>query len=305
MSKQRERRNRNRQQQTQFRWLIVTGFVLLLAAVVWLVFSNRQSENSGARSVSRLTTADFHSLAFSVTEPDTVFFGHHGGFLVSRNGGQDWSPTPLSNADAMALALPASDPQIMYAAGHGVFFKSIDGGRSWDSVGTNLPGTDIHGFTVDPENADHVYAHVVGFGIFGSQDGGSIWTQLSNAVPPSTFNLAVGGDSQTLYTAAGEAGLLRSTDGGRTWSGISEVPDEGAIAVVYALTSGRLYVSTLGDQAGLYVSGDDGQTWTPAGLMGTFLAIAVSPIDPDHLIVVNENGEVFASRDNGLSWPGQ
>ncbi|MEO7840819.1 MAG: hypothetical protein ABIU06_15870, partial [Anaerolineales bacterium] len=66
--------------------------------------------------------------------------------------------------------------------------------------------------------------------------------------------------------------------------------------------SGRLYVSTLGDQAGLYVSEDGGQTWTVAGLKSTILAIAVSPLDPDHIIAVNDQGEVFASRDSGLTW---
>jgi photosystem II stability/assembly factor-like uncharacterized protein len=193
----------------------------------------------------------------------------------------------------------------MYAAGHDVLFKSTDGGNTWEAIGTNLPGTDIHGFTVDPQNANHVYAHVVGYGIFGSLDGGTNWMQLSSAIPSSTFNLTVGEDPQTLYAAAGDAGLLRSIDGGLTWAGVSEVPDEGAIAVVYTPATGRLYVSTLGDQAGLYMSEDGGQSWAFAGLKGILLALAVSPANPDHLIAVNQDGEVFASRDNGISWPGR
>jgi len=307
MSKQREReRVRVKKNQQRSRQLMTGGIVLVvIAALAFLFLSNGGSESSSARAISRLSTSDFHSLAFSLTEAETVFFGHHGGLLVSYNGGRDWESTTLTNADAMALALPLSDPQIMYAAGHDVFFKSTDAGQTWESVGTNLPGTDIHGFTVDPENANRVYAHVVGFGIFGSVDGGSNWTQLSRAVPSSTFNLAVGEDSQTLYAAAGEAGLLRSTDGGQTWATASEAPDEGAIALVYSPAGGRLYVSTLGNQAGLYVSDDDGQTWTFAGLKGTFLAIAVSPLDSNHIIAVNDQGEVFASRDGGISWLGE
>ncbi|MEO5886333.1 MAG: sialidase family protein, partial [Anaerolineales bacterium] len=280
MSKQQERervRIKNKQQKSQSRWLIAVGIVFVVTVGLWFVFFNQQPDNLQVQSISQLSTADFHSLAFSSTEPETVFFGHHGGLLVSRNGGKDWQSTSLVNADAMALAFPSSDPQIMYGAGHDVFFKSTDGGQTWNTVSTDLPGTDIHGFTVDPENANQVYAHVVGFGIYGSEDGGNTWSQLSGAAPSSTFNLAVGENSQTLYAAAGEAGLLRSTDGGQTWARVSEVPDDGAIVVIYSPASGRLYVSTLGDQAGLYVSEDGGQTWTVAGLKSTILAIAVSP----------------------------
>ena len=302
MSKQRERIHRREQQKSRSSRLVVLGVILMLSAGLWLVFSNRQSDNLQPQPISKLSTEDFHSLAFSLTEPETVFFGHHQGLLVSHNGGKDWDSTILNNADAMALALPSSDPQIMYAAGHDIFFKSIDGGKSWESVSTNLPGTDIHGFSVDPENAKQVFAHVVGFGIFGSQDGGSTWTLLSDSAPPSTFNLAVGDNSETLYAAAGEAGLWQSQDGGHTWNSLQGAPDRGAIAVTYVPKNGRFYVTTLGDLQGLYVSEDHGQSWKSAGLNGLLLAIAVSPLDPDHIIVVNDQGEVFGSRDGGISW---
>ena len=302
MSKQKGRVHRRKQQRSQSRWVIAAGVVLIIIAGLWFVFSNRQSNNLEAQPISKLSTADFHSLAFSLIEPETVFFGHHGGLLVSENGGKDWKPTTLENADAMALAFPSSDPQIMYAAGHDVFFKSTDGGKNWESVSTNLPGTDIHGFSVDPENADHVYANVVGFGIFGSKDGGSTWSLLSDSAPPSTFNLAVGENSNTLYAAAGEAGLWNSPDGGKTWKPNQNVPDSGAVAVAYVPANGRLYVTTIGELSGLYVSDDNGQSWKTAGLSGTLLAVAVSPLEPNHIIAINDQGEVYASRNGGISW---
>lgn len=303
MSKQREREKiRTKKRQQQSRWLMVGGIALILIAGTLYFFMNRSSEGSGIRPISRLTTNDFHSLAFSFTEPETIYFGHHGGLMVSRNGGKDWESTTLKNADAMALAMPSSDPQTMYAAGHDVFFKSTDGGTTWKSIPMNLPGTDIHGFSVDPENADHVFAHVVGFGIFGSEDGGVTWSLLSDTVPSSTFNLAVGETAHTLYAAAGEEGLWVSENAGDTWSRLPDGPEAGAIAVTFVRADGRLYVSTLGDQAGLYWSDDGGQTWTFTGLNGTILAIAVSPFDPDHIVLVNDAGQVYASRDGGISW---
>ena len=302
MSKYKERTRRRKQRQSQPPLLIAIGVALIALAGLWFVFSNRQSDTSQVQPISKLSTADFHSLAFSLSDPETIFFGHHNGLLVSENGGKDWKPTTLNNADAMALALPASDPKIMYAAGHNVFFKSIDAGKTWESVSTNLPGLDIHGFAVSPDNPNQVFAHVVGFGVFGSEDGGSKWTLLSGNAPPSTFNLALGKNSETLYAAATQVGLWKSQDGGRTWTPVQNVPDSGAVAVSYVPAQGRLYVTTLGELAGIYVSDDDGQSWKPLGLNGTFMAVAVSPLDPNHIVAINDQGDVFASRDGGVSW---
>jgi len=303
MSKASKRKQQTRPRQMS-RWLIVSGVIVLGLALGggWL-YARNPAQSGNAQPLSRLSTRDFHSLAFSPTEPDTVFFGHHDGLLVSRDGGRTWRSTALQNADAMALAAPAANPQVMYAAGHDVFLKSTDAGQTWQPVSTNLPGTDMHGFAVDPQDASHVYTHVVGSGIFSSQDGGTTWTLLSSTVPDTTFNLAVGETAQTLYAAAGQAGSLHSSDGGQNWSTLSSVPGGGAVALAYSPANKRLYVTTLGNAAGVYASDDGGTHWIPLGLKGTLLAIAISPLDPNRLIAVSDRGDIYASRDGGLTWP--
>lgn len=195
-----------------------------------------------------------------------------------------------------------SVPQTMYAAGHNVFVKSNDRAKTWQPVPTDLPSLDIQAFAVDPENATRLFAYVVSYGLFDSEDGGISWEQLSLGLPTSVLNLTFGKDDQTLYAATGGAGLWESDDGGKTWAPVQNVPANGAISITYVPANGRLYLTTLDPKAGLYYSNDDGLTWDSAGLNETLLAVAVSPLDPDHIIAVNDQGEVFASRDGGMTW---
>src|SRR5688500_8646865 len=109
MSKQKDRLRRKKQETSQLRWLIAAEAALIILGGKWVALSNRQSINPRAQLISNLSTADFHSIAFYPTEPDTVYFGHYGGLLVTQNGGKDWEPTTLENADVMAVAMPLSD----------------------------------------------------------------------------------------------------------------------------------------------------------------------------------------------------
>jgi photosystem II stability/assembly factor-like uncharacterized protein len=275
--------------------------LVVAVGVVWAM-TRAQPGNASIEPISQLSTSDFHSLAFSATEPDTLFFGHHGGLLISRDSGYSWQPAALQNADAMALAAPPADPQTLYAAGHGIFYISSDGGATWEAVATELQGADIHGFAADPANAQHVYAHVVGVGLFASQDGGLTWAQPSTNIPGSTFNLAVEEGGATIYAAAGQAGLWQSMDGGTTWAALPDTPGEGAVAVTYDPGAGRLYVATIGTGPGLYVSSNGGASWTALELPGTIMALAISPHDQNRIVAVDGEGRVYGSWDGGTTW---
>lgn len=130
-------------------------------------------------------------------------------------------------------------------------------------------------------------------------------------------------DPYIYYLGTAGGGLLKSTDGGKTWINISDgyfhSSGVGAIAVapsdpnVIYVGMGETNIRgniTPGD--GVYKSTDAGKTWVNIGLDSThFISkIIVDPRDPDHVYVAalghvfkdNPQRGVYRSEDGGKTW---
>lgn len=115
-------------------------------------------------------------------------------------------------------------------------------------------------------------------------DGGSVWNLVADPSAP-----------ETLY-AGSALGILKTVDGGQTWTVLRREPGgAGVLAVVgdtiYALLRNR----------GLFKSTDDGQTWTAASSVprDVFTLIA-DPRVPNRVWAAGRT--VYLSNDNGATW---
>ena len=282
--------------------------ILLVGAVLAALLVVRAGRGAG-QALATLETGDFHALAFSPTDPDVAFFGHHNGVLRTGDGGTTWTPlVDRRGFDAMNLVVSRADPRLLYLAGHDVFQTSTDGGVTWRPVAHNLPGTDIHGFAMDPDDAARLSALVVGHGAFTSGDGGRTWQPLVGQLPGDVMALAsAGGSPETLYAASMSADVLRSTDGGRSWAPAANGLDgRGVMALVVDPADHRTVYA--GGAGGLYTSADGGTSWTRSPFPGdNVAALAVSPARPGRVLAIavqGRQGRVYRSDDGGQSWGG-
>ena len=240
-----------------------------------------------------ILAGDLHAL--SVLEDGRLVYGQHAGLQISKDGGQTWSD-PSGGGDAMGVG---SAGEQIYLAGHDFFVRSADGGASWQARGFgDLPGTDIHGFTVAPNG--WLYANVAGRGLYRSTDGGAKWTFVTTETLSAMSLQSATGNPPVLYANSFDRGLLRSTDGGKSWTSLTATL-EGGLSAFAVGRSGDLLIGATADGS-LLTSSDSGATWQTTRAPDSLALLAISPRDAKLVYAVGGTGQVYRSRDGGATW---
>jgi photosystem II stability/assembly factor-like uncharacterized protein len=237
-------------------------------------------------------------------KPNLYYMGATGGGVWrTQDGGQTWENISdgFFGGSIGSVAVSEYDNNVIYVGGGEVtvrgnvsygygIWKTEDAGKTWKHIGLknskHVPRIRIH-----PKNPDLVYAAVMGDlfksseerGVFRSKDGGKTWEKVlfANAdagavdlvMDPNNPRILFAStwrirrNAYSLESGGEGSALWKSTDGGDTWTNISE-------------------------NKGL-----------PEGTWG-INAAAVSPVNSERVwaIIENENGGVFRSDDGGETW---
>ena len=239
------------------------------------------------------------------TSRSTWYVGvHSGGVWKTVNAGTTWTPIFDSQASYSigSVALDPSNPLTLWVGtgennsqrsvgfGDGVY-KSTDGGRNWTNVGLKA-SSHIGKILVHPGSPDIVYASATG----------------------------------SLWSAGGDRGVYKTTDGGKTWSQSLKPDNEWTGAhdlvfdprnpeVVYATTWQRArrqwgFIDG-GPGSAIYRTVDGGKTWSkltrglPTEELGK-IGLAISPASPNTVYAIveaaNRKGGFYRSIDGGQNW---
>ncbi len=184
----------------------------------------------------------------------------------------------------------------------------------------------VRAIAIDPTNSNVIYVGAAQGGVWKTVDGGASWVPLTDA----ECSLAMGAlavdpvTPSTVYAGTGEitgadgyygCGVLRSTDGGATWTQLGgaffDTPAGGARmskividpATAGSPTSSTVFAATSG---GLYKSTTSGTTWTLL-LTGGFTDLVADPTNGSTLYAAGSprnDGvyEVDKSTDGGANW---
>ena len=229
------------------------------------------------------------------------------------------------------------------AVGSGGVWKTTNAGTTWTPVFDQQESYSIGEIAIDPSNSSNVWVgtgenvsgrHVGwGDGVYRSRDGGMTWQNVGLPhsehiskilVHPEDGNVILVAAEGPLWSAGGDRGVYRSTDGGENWTAVLTIDeDTGATdlefhptdpSIVYAATFQRRrhtwgYMAG-GEGSGIWKSTDGGANWReittglPSGDIGK-IGLAVTPADPDRVYATIEAAAdqgFYRSMDRGESW---
>ncbi|MFV2008067.1 MAG: hypothetical protein ACC667_11510, partial [Longimicrobiales bacterium] len=260
------------------------------------------------------------------------------GVWKSMDGGETWTHMGLERTEHIEAIIPhPTDPDVAWVSALGPawsdgdergIFKTTDGGETWTKVLFVDQTTGGFELIIDPSNPEHLLASTwefrrepwfmnsggEGSGIWKSFDGGDTWQKLSSddGLPAGILG-RIGlawatNDPRVVYALveAGESALLRSSDGGSSWTSVNTEPGVNGRAFYYS----RVYVDPTNENrvyrvsGSLMVSEDGGRSFTD---VTPFSRVHVDHhafwTHPDgRTIITGTDGGVFISRNRGGSW---
>jgi photosystem II stability/assembly factor-like uncharacterized protein len=270
------------------------------------VFKSTDGGGSWSGINTGLTDLEVKALTISPANSAVLYAGTNGGGVFrSLDGGGSWTAVNdgLTSRVVRALAVSPTDPRAVYAGTSGPLFKSIDGGQSWLPASTDLPAcspgapqtcvlspfafVNVYSIAIDPSNPAKVYAGTVGgspgLDIYITADGGLHWGRsgdfvLGGANRGKINALAVDPSNPATVYAGTDRGLLKTGDGGTTWTIAFGAPSVGnpsafeRTVLSLAIDPGNpsaVYAGTL--SGGVYKSLDGAGTWqeTNSGIINT------------------------------------
>ncbi|MBC7805569.1 MAG: hypothetical protein H7145_05405 [Akkermansiaceae bacterium] len=260
--------------------------------------------------------------------------------LAAKDGAPRWTKMPLLTSGQKKegifpggegcqwpreLVISDADPNfLILSIDVGGLYRTLDGGKNWEQASVGWSGRGCNGVAIDPKNPSHVIGlagNSVDWqenwgqtpnGIYLSSDKAASWKPVMGLLEGFGNSVAIDPDSYDAtrkvctiaYVASAKAGLLKTTDGGETWSQVSDLPAvvgqaDGGIPVRVRVSpkGGVVY---LGGKGGFHCSTDGGKSFTKVR-DGAVSNIAVVSSAPKSVWVSGSEG-VIVSRDQGRTF---
>ncbi|MGH3715826.1 MAG: F510_1955 family glycosylhydrolase [Micromonosporaceae bacterium] len=255
---------------------------------VWSATRDASPEHGAGGEITHI-----HGLGINPADRALYVAAHNGVFRLDArgkaqrvgDGKQDTMGFTIVGADHF-LASGHSAPDSGGPAHLGLI-ESTDGGKTWSSLSMQ-DQADFHALRY---RHDTVYGYNSLSGQLLASEDRTTWQTRSEV---QLRDFAVSPTDPNTLVATGAGGPMRSTDGGRNWTGAGGDP----IAVLDWETDERLWGVTADGR--VMRSTDGGVTWSGLGEIGGQPAAFAA--GPGKLYVATPEGRIAESSDDGRTW---
>lgn len=264
---------------------------------------------------SGMVTTSITGLAIDHQDPPRLYAADvNAGIFKTVHRGRPWlrlGDIAEPFAWSRPLQIDPDHPEIVYAGSTGAVAKSTNGGRRWTLHGgpSCMAVLDL---LLDPRETSRLYLggqfYTAACGLrpgactfYRSVDAGGTWECIPDGRYRFGKPLGIDPFTSAVYAQALEGHLIRSTDGGTTWSVLFENLAARSFATS-PLVQGTLWAGGYGM---VRRSRDGGLTWQDfsAGLPSVLIVeLTPDPADPATLYAATEGDGIFKSTNAGETW---
>ena len=191
-------------------------------------------------------------------------------------------------------------------------WASRNGAKTWSRLGQGPGSAEItHRLTsvaYDPDDPATFWVSGMysGGGLYKTTDGGATFTQLGDVRHLDSVSVDFDDPDRSTILVGGHERreVVRSTDGGTTWSDITASLPESIGITSYPVVLDRstyLLGTRHEGSSGIFITKDAAKTWSRVHTGGVAGAPLISTVD-GAIYWVTEGGGLIVSRDGGASW---
>jgi len=278
-----------------------------------------KSTNKG-NSWTAFSTIQGSAASFTVNakKPSEMYMGGYYNFSRSTDSGASWTSNYQNNRSFYAVSVDSFNQNVLYGCGYEyngsgylmAYFKSTDKGNTWSS--SVMPVTMETGYAnamaVESKNPKNIW--IGGYIVSGSEvlpklfkttNGGTSWIDATGKISATVVDILIDSTNVKRIFLLTQAGFLKSTDNGLSWS-----PNSGFL-YGYKLAQDPKNKNTLyiGSSSQIYKSTDAGVNWNAYtnGLSsaGMCNGIVVDKTNSANVFYGGSTG-FFKSTDGGQNW---
>jgi photosystem II stability/assembly factor-like uncharacterized protein len=295
---------------------IVVLLTMLLSACGGSEPASSASDPRTAPRVNGFGTQQNHTHSLAQLPDNVLLLASHYGLFRSTDEGKNWKMVAAGVGQTMdgmmtdSLVYSPLDPKRIYVltqttgvvpyTGDLGLYSSDDEGLSWKLAMSAKELGDMYFVKPGNDNSKEVYVYIRKLGKLGlkvSQDAGQHFTATSALPFGMLYSLLALPNKPGELLIAGDSGIARSSDAGLHWSTVPGIQNT-VYEIVTSGPGGPIYAT--GDD-GLFVSHDDGKSFTRVYSEKSLGSLTVSPTQPD-VIYGRTGSTIMRSGDGGKTW---